>query len=343
MFYFTKSDDSISKLKKPIIPFLILILVIVVGTVGYNIIWRDTDSTIIDELYMTFITITTIGFNEIYPLDTTGRIFTIIIGVSGIASLFYILGVMMENLVIIQLGNYRGKRKMKKILDQMENHFIIVGYGRVGKTTASELLKNKKPFVVVTNDLDDGNKDNYDRDSIFVMGDATNDDILKACGVERAKGIIITTSNPSVTVFVVLSAKVLNPNLFIVARSDHETDNEKLRRAGANRVVNPYAIGGQRLANLVVNKNVVDFIESSLGSGDDKLGIEFIELSENCDWFGKTLKELDVRNSLGATILAVIRDGKPIVNPGAEFIIENNDKIVAFGTKSVLKDLNIKT
>lgn len=331
------------QLKKPIIPAIILMIIIIIGTLGYNIIWRETDSSLIDELYMTLITITTVGYSEIYPLDTTGRLFTMLIAVIGIGSLFYILSVFMENLVIMQLSNYRGrKRRMKKIKD-LKNHIILVGLGRVGKLAASQLKRRNQKFVLIDFQEKEEEINNFDSDLLYITGDATEDEILIKAGIERARGMIVATANPSTTVFVVLSSKVLNPELFIVARSDVETSIEKLKRAGADRVVNPYAIGGQRLANLMVNTNVVDFIETSFGSNDNNLSIENILIPKNCKWIGKTLRELDIRKKVGATILAIVRNESPELNPGANYVFKENDQLVAFGTAKQLKILENMT
>jgi voltage-gated potassium channel len=327
------------KLKKPIVPTVILLLVVVIGTIGYDILWKDTNSTIIDEIYMTLITITTVGYSEVYPLNTAGRIFTIFISLLGIGSLFYILSVIMENLVIIQLANLRGKKKMMKQIEKLEDHIIIVGYGRVGRTAANELKERDEQFVVIDNDIADRAEELAGDDILTIEGDGAEDSVLLGAGIERARGMVVTTAHSSTTVFVVLSAKVLNPNLFIVARSDEESAIEKLQRAGADRIVNPYSIGGQRLARVMVNPNMFDFIESSLGPGENALNLEKILLPEDCKWIGKSLKELDVRRHSGATILAVIRAGKPIINPDGNFRIEERDQLIALGDKDQLEQL----
>ncbi|MFP4529157.1 MAG: potassium channel family protein [Candidatus Kapaibacterium sp.] len=327
------------ELKKPFLPTIILLLVIIIGTMGYNIIWEDTESTVIDELYMTLITITTIGFEEVYPLDSIGRIFTIFVGIFGIGSLFYILSVLMENLVIIQLANLRGKKKMMKKIDKLENHILLIGYGRVGRIAAKELKEHGEKFVIIDWDFGDNMSELVGEDILALEGDGTEDNILLQAGIERARGVIVTTARPSTTVFVVLSAKVLNPNLFIVARSDEESAIEKLQRAGADRIVNPYSIGGQRLARVMVNPNMFDFIESSLGPGENALNLEKIMVPASSRLIGKSLKELDIRSASGATILAVIRDGTPTINPQDDFRIEERDQLIALGNNEQLKRL----
>ncbi|MFA6571439.1 MAG: potassium channel protein [Bacteroidota bacterium] len=326
------------ELKKPIIPALMLLSVIIIGTAGYSYLWKEQNATFIDSLYMTIITITTVGFSEIHTLDNTGRIFTIIIAILGIGSLFYVLSVFMENLVMLQLNNYRGKKKMLQKIEHLKNHIIVVGYGRVGKLASKELADSKEEFIVIEKTFDKKNvqpPENY----LTISGDATEDEILIQAGIMRAKGIIVTSANPATTLFVVLSSKVLNPNLFIVARSEEESDVEKLMRAGANRVVNPYSIGGQRLAQLMINTNIIDFFNTNLGSGENNLKIENISIPAISKLNNKTLKEISFREKIGVSVLAVIRDGQPNLNPGGEFKLEENDTLVLIGTKVQLKKL----
>lgn len=331
-----KNQRSRINLKTPTIPVIILIFVIITGTVGYNFLWMETDSTIIDELYMTFITITTIGYNEIYPLDTTGRIFTIFIGVVGIGSLFYILTTFMENLVILQLSNYRGRKKIMRKIDSMSEHIILIGYGRVGKIAARELISAGEDFIIVDESFENSADELSSSDIIAVEGDAAEDETLLQANIKNAKGIIVTTASPSTTVFVVLSAKVLNPKLFIVARADTVNSVEKLKRAGADRIINPYSIGGQRLAHMMINPHMYDFIDSSFSGGKHGLAIEKFTLPENCQWIGKTLKNLDIRRHSGATIVAIIRDGKTMLNPAGNFEFKSGDSVIAMGERAQL-------
>lgn len=334
-----KTNEQIKRLNKPVVPAIILLIIIVIGTVGYEILWQDMDSDFIDSLYMTLITITTVGYSEIYPLGTSGRVFTMIIAVLGIGSLFYILTALMENLVILQISNLRNRRKMKDLIEKMENHIIVVGYGRVGMLAVDELYKRKQKFIIIDEKASEFAEQHSQSDIVFIEGDATDDDILRKAGIERAGGIMITTPNSATNVFVVLSAKVLNPALFVVARSDRKGNDEKLRLAGADRVVNPYEIGGQRLANLMINTHLVDFIETSFISGDDSLSLEKFALPKECPWFGKTLRQINLRSQVGASILAVIRDEKPFLNPGGDFKLLEGDQLIAFGTREELKKL----
>lgn len=326
------------RLKTPVIPFFILVIVLLTGTIGYYLIWKDIPGTdLFDSFYMTIITITTIGFAEIHPLNQTGRILTIFIAIAGIGSLFFILTIFMENLFILQLNNVRGKKKMNKIIDNLNGHIVLVGYGRVGQLAAKELLDNNEVFVAIDDDFIEHDIIEAKDKILKVKGDATSDETLIKAGIERARGVIVTTANPATTVFVVLSARVFNPDIFIVARADDHSDIEKMHRAGADRVVNPYSIGGQRLANLMIQPNIIEFFETNLNSGD-KLKVESISLPKDCIWFNKSLKEINLRQYSGVTILAVLRDGDPTVNPDGSFILKENDNLIMFGTQTQLKN-----
>ncbi|MFC2130342.1 potassium channel family protein [Bacteroidota bacterium] len=327
--------------KKPVLPGIVLLIVLIIGTVGYYILWIDTDSTWIDALYMTLITIATIGYGEVHQLDDVGKIFTIFISITGIGSLFYVMSVIMENLFIVQLHNYRGKKKNMKEIEKLRDHIILIGYGRVGQLAASMLLKRGERFVVIDDDFVEEDFVHLKQNLMRVTGNATEDNTLLKAGVERARGIIVATGNSATTVFVVLSAKVLNPDVFIVARADEDSDTEKLLRAGADRIVNPYSIGGQRLANLMINRNIVDFLETSFGIGDGSLRIENLHLPTDCIWFNKTLKELDLRQKYGVAVLAVVRDGKPVTNPGGNFKVIENDQFIMMGTEDELKQIEM--
>ena len=327
-----------AKAKRPVLPLLILFGVLVLGTGGYYFLWLDSESTLLDALYMTVITITTIGYNEVHPLDGTGRVFTMFIGITGIGSLFYILSIWMENLFMLQLYNYSGKRKMSKEIDKLDGHIILVGYGRVGKLAANELTGANKKFVVIDDDFAEADSKELEG-LLTVTGDATDDKTLLQAGVERAKGMIVSTANPATNVFITLSAKVFNPQIYIVTRTDNDSDTEKLKRAGANKVVNPYSIGGVRLANLMINTNIVDFMETSFGKGKNNIKMENVKLPPHSPWFNKTLKDVNLRQKTGASILAVIRNEDPIMNPGGDFTILPGDQLVVVGTRSDLQKL----
>jgi voltage-gated potassium channel len=285
-------------------------------------------------------TITTVGYRENYQLDNFGKLFTIMIAVFGIGSLFYVLSVFMENLFAMQILKIGGKKKMEKTIENYKNHIIIVGYGRVGRLAANELLANKKHFVIIDKNIEN-NYELFEKEHFPVIkGDATEDDSLIQAGISRASGMIVTTANPATTVFIILSAKVLNPNIVIVARADEESSFDKMKRAGADHIVNPYFIGGQRLANLLLRPNVVDFLEMSFDSSQSQLNIENIKIPKRSVCFGKSLKELDIRKNYSVTILAIIRASTPNINPDSDFIFQEGDQLLVLGTREQLHKLD---
>lgn len=329
-------SQYIRKLNIPIIPITILTVIFVIGTSGYYLLWyKQFGDSFIDALYMTVITITTLGYLEVHPLDDTGRIFTMFIAVFGIGSLFYIFTTIMENLVIIEINQYRKKKKMLKKIDNLNNHIILVGYGRVGQLAARELLESGEDFVVIDNDFVEDDIFNLKDKILTITGDATIDSTLNLAGIDKARAMIIATADAATTVFVTLTAKVFNPNIYLIVRSDDFHDHEKLIRAGANKIVNPYSIGGQRLVNHILKPHVIDFFESNLGNKTN-IKIESIEIDDKCGWCSKSLRELDIRNKSGATILAIMRNDKTILNPDSNFVLEKNDKVLAFGSNESL-------
>ena len=316
-----------------------LVSIIIIGVFGYMIIWRDHGVTFVEALYMVAITITTLGYKEVMPLDDVGKVFTLFIAFGGIGSLFYIFSIAMENLFTIQNLNLRGRKKLKKKIDNMKDHFIIVGFGRVGTLAAYELKQRNENFVVIAQDIKENHTYFAEGELIYVEGDASEDEILISAGVERAKGIIVTTGNSAVTAFVVLSAKYLNPKLNIIARADDDGVAAKLKKAGASRIVNPYSAGGYKLASLAVNPNIVDFFESNLQNGISNLNMEMIKIPNSSFWIGKSLKELEVRNLYNVNIIGISRNNDNLHVPNADFKFQSGDKVLIMGEISQIQKL----
>src|SRR4029453_8713633 len=286
------------------------------GTLGYYWLWRDVGGTWLDALFMTVTTITTVGYGEVKPLDTPGRIFTMIIAIVGVGSLFYTFGVVMEYIVALRLADPTGRRKMDKRIEALHEHIILTGLGRVGRQAGRELAEAHVPFLVVE-PSEVTARHAEELGWLCLQGDATDDAVLERAGVRRARGLIATTANDATNMYIVLSARVLNPKLRIVARAADETSVPKLLRAGADRAISPYAIGGHRLAHLILSPAVVDFFETALKRGHEALAIEDIALPPASGAIGRTLEALQVRQATGASVLAVLREGAPIPNPPA--------------------------
>ena len=322
-----------------LLPLSLLAAVIVTGTLGYYGLWRGRGGTWMDALFMTVTTITTIGYGEVKPLDTWGRIFTMILALTGIGSLFYTLGVVMESLVAARLADPGGRRKMERQIEGLRGHVIVAGLGRVGRQAAQELHEAGTPFLVV--DPGQGAAHHAaEHGYLWLQGDATDDAVLERAGVRRARGLIVTTANDATNMYIILSARVLNPDLYIVSRAVDDTSVTKLARAGANRAISPYAIGGHRLAHLILKPAVVEFFETALRAGKDALNIEDLAVPADSPVVGRTLDALKIRQVTGATILAILRDGSPLVSPPGDFALSRGDQLLALGTGEQLARLD---
>ncbi len=320
------------------LPVFLVLLVATIGTIGYLILWRDEGATFLDALYMVFLTMTTIGYHEVYPVDTPAeRIFTMFVGTAGIMSLFYAFGVFMDYLVEEGAETRRLKR-MERRIARLRDHVILVGFGRVGRQAAAALRENHTPFVVV-----ERNPHRVRRalaEGVLVLeGDGGDDEVLKKAGIDRAKGVIVATGSDADNLFIVLTARGLNPKVFIAARAEDSAVIPKMLRAGANKVIDPYAVGGQRLANMVIHPVVVDFLETTLRKGGAPLSIEDILVEPDSAMAGKSLAELDIRNRFDVTVLAVIRAGEPVVNPPGDFVLRPGDQLIVLGTREALAKL----
>jgi voltage-gated potassium channel len=321
-----------------LLPLSLVLAVVGVGTLGYFWLWRAQGGTWMDALFMTVTTITTVGYGEVRPLDTAGRIFTMVLAIAGIGSLFYTLGVVMEYLVAARLADPGGRRRMERRIEALRQHVIVAGLGRVGRQAARELSQAGRMFLVV----DPGpvaTRHAEEHGYLYLQGDATDDEILERAGVRRASGLVVTTANDATNMYIILSARVLNPDLYIVSRAVDEASVTKLTRAGANRAISPYAIGGHRLAHLILKPTVVDFFETALRAGADALNIEDLAVTPDSPTIGQTLDALDIRRVTGANILAILREGTPLVSPPGDFALTKGDQLLALGTGAQLARL----
>ena len=314
-----------------------IVLVVVVGTGGYMLIegWG-----FLDALYMTVTTISTVGFKEVRELSTAGRIFTVVLILGGAGTILYGLGTMVEYVIKAQLSGVFRRRAVKKQVDKLEDHYIICGYGRVGESVARHFAAQKARFVVIDNDaasLARAESDGF----LVVEGDATSDEALEAAGIKKAKGLVAAVGSDAGNIFVTLSARVLNPWLLIVARASFEDTINKLRRAGADRVVSPYGIGGKQMAVLMLKPLVSDYLEVVTGGGELEFRVEELQLTDKCCAVGRSIRDLAVRKQTGSTILAVRRGetGAFDTNPSPDALLEAGDTVIAIGTPAEITSL----
>lgn len=321
-----------------LVPVTLVLLVTVIGTLGYAWLGRNQGATMLDALYMTVITITTIGYAEIIELDGTGRLFTIFIAITGIGSLFYSFTVVMDYLVSSRLIDPMGERRMQREILRLKNHIVIAGMGRVGKQAALELHEAKMPFVAIDprpESMHYARQHGY----LSILGDATDDATLGRAGIDQACGLIVTTGDDASNLYVVLSARALKSDLFIVSRAVDEATIPKLIRAGANRAISPYAIGGRRLAHLILSPTVVDFFDTVIKKGEESLNLEGIQVRRGAKVVGRSLAELKLREQTGASVLVVLRGNRVLPNPEPELALREGDQLLALGTTEQLDRL----
>ncbi len=308
--------------------FGILIVVLAFGTAGYMLIEKWS---LLDSLYMTVITITTVGYREIGPMSHTGMVFTIFVVFSGMGLIIYILGLVAQAMVEFQLGSIIGRRKLLSKIRSMRNHYIICGFGRIGKIICRELKANHIPTVLIDNGA--GVELAKEQEEIpIIRGDATSEDILLDAGIERARGLVSVVRSDADNVFITMSARGLNPNLFILSRAEEEHTEKKLMRAGANRVVMPYHIGGQKMAHAIVKPVVSDFLEFTVHNR--RIGLEMGEVlvSGNSQLSGVKLADSGIRQQMDVIIIAIQkRDGEMRFNPSSQTQIDPGDTLIALG------------
>jgi voltage-gated potassium channel len=290
----------------------------------------------LDALYMTITTLTTVGFREVHPLSSRGIIFTIFLIVGGVGTVLYALSTGARVILEGELKEVYGRKKLEKKIRALYDHYIICGYGRMGKIISRELKAEGIKFLVIEKapqNLDE------DADLVFLRGDATQDQVLKEAGVERARGLISVLPTDAENLFVVLSARVLNPNLLIVSRAVEEDSEKKLLRAGATKVISPYHIGGLRMAHTVLKPTVVDFIEFATKSGNIGLQMQEISIQEGSKLIGQTLQECGIGEGLGVIVVAIKQaTGDTRFNPTFQSSVKPGDTLIVLGEVAKLKE-----
>jgi voltage-gated potassium channel len=336
----TSGDVSAWKVlrKRLAVPMFALVGTHVIGIVGYWLLWRDQGGTFSDALFMTFTTVATIGFGEVKPLDETGRILTMVVAAGGIGSLFYSFTVTLDWLSSGEIQAARRRRKMKEQIDALTDHYILAGFGRVGREASRELHSNGKRIVAIDL-LDEHLEAAAEHGCFHIKGDASDDEVLRTAGIERARGLIVTTGNDATNLYIVMSARLLAPTLFIISRAVDSNAVPKLERAGANRAVSPYAIGGRRMAHLILSPRVVDFFETAMQRGSKTVSIGELQVVTGSSGVGISLETLRQRGG-GATVLAVLRGLDGTVELATDsLVLRGDDHLLALGTDEQLETL----
>ncbi|HEV3085597.1 MAG TPA: NAD-binding protein [Candidatus Elarobacter sp.] len=321
-------------LRRLLLAVTLLIAVALIGTAGYVAVegWSWFDS-----LYMTITTITTIGGGEAAPLDVPGKWWTIVIVIVGFGSLTYTVLALFGYVIEGHLGAEFSQRRMRRRVSRMDNHFVLCGFGRVGREIARDFTAEGIPFVVV-----DINPDSLERAAaeglVVVNGNAADVATLQAAGLERARGLVTAVDADSDNIYVTLSARILRPDLFIVARANREDAEPKLRLAGANRVISPYTIGGRRMASLAMRPIAVEFVDTVLSANNGQLLLEDITIADGSAWIGRALVELFPERD-EAFVLALKRAGEMRFRPAAELPLQAGDELVAAGPPAAIRAL----
>ena len=328
--------------KSPIAPekivkgFVILTLILLLGTAGYMLIegWA-----FFDALYMTVITITTVGYREVGQISEAGRVFTILVIFLGMGTIAYILGLAAQGMIDLQVRTLIGRRRLGVKMRSMKGHYIICGFGRLGKIIGRELKAAKVPVVLIESNPD-AQKVLEDEGFFHLMDDATSEEVLMEAGIERARGLISVVASDADNLFITMSARGLNPGLFILARADEEQTEKKLLRAGANRVVMPYLIGGQKMAQTIVKPAVTDFLDFIVHNKEMDLEMGELLVGERSRLKGLTLVESGIRQEMDLIIVAVRKkEGDMVFNPSSQTGIEAGDTLIALGKSDDLKRL----
>jgi voltage-gated potassium channel len=325
--------------KKAMISGLLLVSILLFGTVGYMLIEH---SSFLNGLFMTIITIFTVGYGEAIPLHPSGRIFTMILILLGVGFVLYIFGEMTEVMVEGGLQRIFGRKNMEKRIAGMKGHFIVCGYGRIGRVICKILKENDRPFVVVENNAQEIQALD-ESDYLALEGNAADDEVLLRAGIKQAKGLIAVVSSDAENVYITLSARGLNPDLFIMARSSGQEGAEiKLLRAGASKVISPYFIGACRMAQQILRPTVIDFIDLTLDAGELGIGLRLEELSvsERAAAANKSLLDSGIRKEHDLIVVAIKREeGGMVFNPSPQAIILPQDILVVLGKYEDIKAL----
>jgi voltage-gated potassium channel len=310
---------------------LALVSVITLSTAGY--VWIEHWSWF-DSLYTVLTTITTIGGGEPAPLSQAGRYLTVGVIVLGVGTTTFSFIAVFEFLLEGHLGSAVGRRRILERVRALKNHFVLCGFGRVGREIAREWVAESVPFVVIDinqKSLEDAVRAGY----LVVEGNASDVEVLRIAGVDRARALVAATDSDADNVYVTLSARVLRPDIFIVARANKEDSHAKLRLAGASRIISPYHIGGRRMASLAMRPTAVEFIDTILQAGNSELLLEDLTIERESAWIGKALSTL-VGQANEAIVLAIKRGNHMTFRPGHDTLLEAGDEIVAAGPREAV-------
>jgi voltage-gated potassium channel len=314
-------------------------VITVIGVLGYMFLegW-----SFIDALYMTVITLTTVGYREVRDLDTTGQVWTMALLITGVGTLFYAAVTSVELAVEGAVRGYFERRRMTAEISKLTGHYVLCGFGRVGRQVAREFALEDVPFVVIDNDPEKV-EECLAEGCLAMLGEASDDDILEETGIRRAKGLVAAVNSDAANVFVVLSARKINPSLHIVARASSDESAAKLEIAGADRTLSPYAVGGRRLASLATQPLIVDFLDVvTRGEKGIEFRLEEFGVPKESPLANHTIAELQIGEKTGAMVLAIrTSEGRFDTTPSAQGGIRTGDTLIVLGTRDQVDRLEV--
>ncbi len=315
----------------------LLVMVLLFGVFGYRFL---SDYTWIDAFYMTIITVTTVGFSEVRPLDAEAKIFTVVLIVTSVFIFAFAISVITEYILSRNALQLLKKKKVKNKIGSLSSHVIICGFGRNGNQAAERLKAYNRPFVVIEKDREVIEK--FEEEILFVEGDANEDDTLIEAGIDRAQYLITAMPDDAANLFVVLSARQLNNNLFIISRASQITSQKKLKLAGADKVIMPDKIGGDHMASLVVIPDLITFMDKLSTEGENTTNLEEVTIESFMTKIDNhSLRDLDLRRKTGCTIIGYIEpNGNYIINPEADLKLQPQGKVIVLGRPEQIKKLN---
>ena len=317
-----------SLLKRLAIAIMALLSILCLGTVGFHYLegWNFPES-----LYATVVTLSTVGYGDFVPRSGEGMMFTVFLIIVGVGTMLYTVGLITETMIEGRLNIILGKGRLEKMIKKIQDHYIICGCGRIGRLICKELAEEKVDFVVIDNNqevIQRIEEEGY----LHYKGDATQDKTLLAAGIKKAKGIICVLPSDAENLYVILTARELNQDIFILSRSEDEESEKRLLRAGANRVESPYMMGGMRMAMAILRPAMLDFVELTTMKQSLELRMDEIAVCEGSSYIGKSLEDSQIRQKFGLIVVAVKKEsGKMIFNPMAKYVLESNDKLIVLG------------
>lgn len=315
---------------------LALLGLALVGTASFHYLegWSWFDS-----FYMVVISLTTVGYQEVHPLSHAGRIFNSGLLISGVGLVFLGIGVLTQALLEFELQQFFGRRKMERDISRLSDHYILCGAGRVGRAAAAELARKPVPFVMVENNP--AKLERLSEDWLTLAGDATQEETLRKARIEHAQGLVAATTTDAINIYIVLTARGINPRLKIIARASDEGAEKHLRTAGADSVISPYSFAGHRIAQSFLRPNVLDFLDIATAH-DQKLEVEIeeIQVEEGSRVAGVSIGDSKIHEKMGVIVLAIKREGAAMrFNPAAGDRIQSGDNLIAVGQASGLRQL----